>query len=112
MSHIHGFQTFLSQSLTNDRLPLKASSINTTIKAVRVFLELLPNTATFTGRWRNTSNTSRPRSCFRQCPHHGQVRLLMRKINTSTPTGIRDRTAIELLYSIRDPDGELELSDP
>jgi integrase/recombinase XerD len=109
MSHIHGFQAFLSQRLTKDRLPLKASSINTTIKAVRVFLELLHEYGYIHRPLaKYISYIKEPQLLPRSVLNHGQVRQLMRKINTGTPAGIRDRAAIELLYSSGIRVGELE----
>jgi site-specific recombinase XerD len=40
---------------------------------------------------------------------HAQVRMLLRKIDTTTSSGVCDRTAIELLYSSGIRIGELEL---
>ena len=109
MTHIHGYQAHLSQRLTKERLPLRPASINTAIKAVRVFLELLHEYGYLNRPLvKHISYIKEPQLLPRSVLSHAQVRQLIRKIDTGTPTGIRDRAAIELLYSSGIRVGELE----
>ena len=109
LAHVHGFQAHLSQRLTRDGLPLKPASINTAVKAVRVFLVLLHEYGYITRPLaKQLAYVSLPQLLPRSVLSHAQVRQLMRKIDTGTPTGIRDRAAIELLYSSGIRIGELE----
>jgi len=107
--HLHAFQQWLNQRKTWRGTPMKPAAINTVLKGVRGFLYYLNDIG-----------------CLRQplAPHlqfirepkllpesvltHAQVRKLLRSINTTTPDGIRDRAAIELLYSSGIRVGELE----
>lgn len=109
LEHVHAFQSHISQRFTAKGLPWKPASINTVIKAVRPFLDYLHELGYI------TRNLSRHLQYIREphlLPHsvltHAQVRLLMRKIDTGTPTGVMDRAAIELLYSSGIRVGELE----
>lgn len=109
LEHVHAFQAHLSQRFTVKGLPWKPASINTVIKAVRPFLDYLHELGFI------TRNLARHLQYVREphlLPHsvltHAQVRQLMRKIDTGTPTGVMDRAAIELLYSSGIRVGELE----
>jgi integrase/recombinase XerD len=109
LEHVHAFQSHISQRFTAKGLPWKPASINTVIKAVRPFLDYLHELGYI------TRDLSRHLQYIREphlLPHsvltHAQVRLLMRKIDTGTPTGVMDRAAIELLYSSGIRVGELE----
>jgi len=109
LEQVHSFQAHLSQRFTAKGLPWKPASINTVIKAVRPFLEFLYELGYIT---RNLAKHLRYIREPHLLPHsvltHAQVRLLMRKIDTGTPTGVMDRAAIELLYSSGIRVGELE----
>ena len=109
LEHVHAFQAHMSQRFTAKGLPWKPISINTVIKAVRPFLDYLHELGYI------TRDLSRHLQYIREphlLPHsvltHAQVRLLIRKIDTGTPTGVMDRAAIELLYSSGIRVGELE----
>jgi integrase/recombinase XerD len=109
IAHIHGFQNHLSARVTRAGLPLKPASINTTIKGVRVFLDLLQDYGYLTRRLaKQLAYVREPRLLPTSVLTHAQVRQLIRRIDTGTPVGIRDRTAIELLYSSGIRIGELE----
>ena len=109
VEHIRSFQAHLSQRLTKFGMPLKPRTINSIVKGVRPFLEML----------HEDGHLHRPlskRLQYIKIPDllpasvltHAQVKQLVRKINTTTPIGIRDRAAIELLYSSGIRIGELE----
>lgn len=109
IEHIHAFQAHLSQRLTKHGLPLRPATINTIIKAARVFLDLLYEYAyTHRSLARHLAYIQEPQLLPKSVLNHAQVRQLIRKIDTGTPVGIRDRAAIELLYSSGIRVGELE----
>ena len=109
IAHVHAFQAHLSQRLTMHGLPLKPATINTIVKAARVFLDLLHEYGYINRPLaRHLAYIKEPQLLPRSVLTHAQVRQLMRKIDTGTPTGIRDRAAIELLYSSGIRIGELE----
>lgn len=110
VSVLHGFQCHLSQRTTQDGLPMKPASINTIVKGVRVFLDLLHDYGYTTRRLaKQIAYVREPRLLPKSVLNHGQVRQLIRRIKTSNPVGIRDRAAIELLYSSGIRIGELEI---
>jgi len=110
LEHIHGFQSHLTQKVTAEGLPLKPASINTIIKAVRPFLDLMADYGYITRPLaKHLTYVRLPELLPTSVLTHAQVRLLIRKIDTTTPTGIGDRTAVELLYSSGIRIGELEL---
>jgi len=109
IAHVHAYQAHLSQRVTRDGLPLRPATINTAIKAVRVFLDLLHEYGYINRPLaRHMAYIREPQLLPRSVLTHAQVRQLIRKIDTGTPTGIRDRAAIELLYSSGIRVGELE----
>lgn len=109
VEHVHAFQAHLSQRLTKDGLPLKPATINTIVKAIRVFLDLLYEYGYLhRALSRQLAYIREPQLLPKSVLSHVQVRQLMRRIDTGTPTGVRDRAAIELLYSSGIRIGELE----
>ena len=109
IEHIHAFQAHISQRLTKDGLPLKPATINTIVKGVRVFLDLLHEYGYLhRSLSRQLAYIREPQLLPKSVLTHAQVRQLMRRIDTGQPTGIRDRAAIELLYSSGIRIGELE----
>jgi site-specific recombinase XerD len=109
MTHIHAFQSHLGQRLTQVGMPLKPATINTIVKSVRAFLDLLLEAGYLhQSLARHLVYIREPQLLPRSVLTHTQVRQLMRQINTGTPTGIRDRAIIELLYSSGIRIGELE----
>lgn len=109
LDHIHAFQAHMSQRRTKDGLPMKPASINSVIKGVRPFLALLYDYGLTSRPFENHLQYVKvPDLLPVSVLNHSQVRQLIRKVNTQTTTGIRDRTAIELLYSTGMRIGELE----
>lgn len=110
LDHMHAFQSHLSQRPTiKQGLPLKPSTINTIIKSVRAFLEMLHEYGYIHRPLaKHLVYIREPQMLPRSVLTHVQVRALMRKIDTGTPTGVRDRAIIELLYSSGIRIGELE----
>jgi integrase/recombinase XerD len=109
IEHVHAFQAYLSQKVTKKGLPWKPASINTVIKAVRPFLDLLADYGYITRPLaKHLKYVRLPDLLPTSVLTHAQVRQLIRKIDTGTPNGIRDRAAIELLYSSGIRVGELE----
>jgi len=108
-AHLHGFQSHLSARLTRTGMPLKPSTINSVIKGVRPFLEMLYEYGlTRRPLARYLRYVKVPDLLPTSILSHAQVKQLMRKIDATTPVGIRDRAAIELLYSSGIRIGELE----
>jgi len=109
LEHIHSFQSHLSQRLTKSGMPLKPATINSIIKAVRPYLEMLHEQGYLRRVLsKHLKYIREPKLLPTSVLTHAQVRKLMRKINTNTSVGICDRAAIELLYSSGIRIGELE----
>lgn len=109
LEHINAFQAHLSQRLTKKGLPWKPISINTVIKGVRPFLHYLYEHGYITRQLEKRLQYVREAKLLpTSVLTHGQVRKLIRKIKTGTPTGITDRAVIELLYTSGIRVGELE----
>ncbi len=109
LEHIHSFQSHLSTRLTKSGMPLKPRTINSTVKGVRPFLEMLYEYGlTRRSLAKHLQYVKVPDLLPASVLTHAQVKQLMRKIDTTTPVGIRDRAAIELLYSSGIRIGELE----
>jgi len=109
LDHILSFQSHLSVRLTKSGMPLKPRSINSIIKGVRPFLEMLHDYGLLRRPLtKHLKYVKVPDLLPSSVLTHAQVRKLIRKIDTTTPEGIRDRAAIELLYSSGIRIGELE----
>ena len=110
LEHIHAFQSHLSQRLTKKTgMPLKPSTINSIIKAVRPYLDMLHECGYLRRPLaKHLKYIREPHLLPSSVLTHAQVRSLMRKIDTNTTAGIRDRAAVELLYSSGIRIGELE----
>jgi site-specific recombinase XerD len=107
--HIQAFQSYLSARLTRSGMPLKPRSINSVVKGVRPFLERLYEQGLLRRPLaRHLQYVKVPDLLPTSILTHAQVKMLMRKIDTATLAGIRDRAAIELLYSSGIRIGELE----
>ena len=106
---MQAFQAHLSVRLTQKGVPLKPRSINSIIKGVRPFLDMLHEQGlTRRPLGKHLQYIKVPDLLPTSILTHAQVKKLMRKIDTATPAGIRDRAAIELLYSSGIRIGELE----
>jgi integrase/recombinase XerD len=100
LEHIHGFQAYLSRRITRFGLPMKPAAINTVIKGVRSFLDLLDDHGCLRRPLAKKLDYVRePNLLPTSVLTHAQVRKFLRKINTQNSEGIRDRTALELMYS-------------
>jgi len=109
LEHIHSFQSHLSTRLTKSGMPLKPRTINSTVKGVRPFLEMLYDYGLLRRVLaKHLQYVKVPDLLPASVLTHAQVKQLMRKIDTTSPVGIRDRAAIELLYSSGIRIGELE----
>ena len=109
IEHLHSFQSHLSVRLTKSGLPMKPRTINSIVKGVRPFLEMLYEYGYLRRSIaKHLHYVKLPDLLPVSVLTHAQVKALMRKIDTTTPVGIRDRAAIELLYSSGIRIGELE----
>ncbi len=109
LEHIQAFQLHLSARLTQSGMPYKPRTINSVVKGVRPFLELLYERGLLRRPLaKHLHYVKVPDLLPTSILTHAQVKKLMRKIDTTTPVGIRDRAAIELLYSSGIRIGELE----
>ena len=109
VEHIHAFQKHIGQRLTKKGMPLKPSAINTVIKGARPFLEMLHDEGYLRrGLAKHLKYIREPELLPQSVLMHAQVRKLLRKIDATTPAGIRDRAAIELMYSSGLRIGEVE----
>lgn len=109
LEHIHSFQSHLSTRLTKSGMPYKPRTINSVVKGVRPFLEMLHDYGLLRRVLaKHLQYVKVPDLLPASVLTHAQVKQLMRKIDTTTPVGIRDRAAIELLYSSGIRIGELE----
>ena len=109
IEHIDAYQCALTDHRTVKGLPLKPITINTRIKSVRVFLDYLHERSYLLKPLaRHLIYLKEPKLLPTSVLTHAQVRKLMRKIDTATALGIRDRAALELLYSSGIRVGEME----
>ena len=107
--HLHQYQHHLAEYTTSTGLPLKPSSLNSRVKSIRSFLEFLyrrryigqplPDQLAYVKESRLL-----PSSVL----NHAQVQALLQQIPTDCEDGVRDRAAIELLYSTGVRISELE----
>lgn len=100
LEHIHGFQAHLNQRRTRKGLPMKPASINTIVKGVRSFLELLDDHGALRRPLANSLEYIRePNLLPSSVLTHAQVRKLLRKVGSQSSEDVRDRAALELMYS-------------
>ena len=106
---LHEFQKHLSQRLTKEGMPLKPITMNTIIKGIRAWLAWMYDLGyVYRVLEKHLAYVREPRVLPTSVLTHAQVRKLIRKIDTNTGDGIRDRAAIELMYSSGIRIGELE----
>ncbi len=99
---------YLSTVRTAKGYPLKASTINRHIIAVRGFLIFLARNGYVQSRvLDNLPYVKEPKRLPGSVLTHEQVKSLLTRIPTDTPEGYRDRTMFELLYSTGIRAGEL-----
>ncbi|MCC5851113.1 MAG: tyrosine-type recombinase/integrase, partial [Verrucomicrobia bacterium] len=100
LEHIHGFQAHLAQRRTRKGLPMKPASINTVIKGVRAFLDLLDDCGCLRRPLAKKLDYVRePNLLPTGVLTHAEVRKLLRKLGAQSSEGVRDRAALELMYS-------------
>ncbi|MDA3874481.1 MAG: tyrosine-type recombinase/integrase [Kiritimatiellae bacterium] len=100
VEHIHGFQAYLSQRRTRKGMPMKPAAINTVIKGVRSFLELLDDHGCLRRPLAKKLDYVRePNLLPTSVLTHAQVRKLLRKVGSQSSEDVRDRAALELMYS-------------
>jgi integrase/recombinase XerD len=109
LEHLHAFQAHLGARTARSGLPHKPSAVNTIVKGVRVFLNLLYERGLLRRPLAGALRYVKlPDLLPSSVLTHAQVKQVMRQIPTGTPVGIRDRAALELLYSSGLRIGELE----
>ena len=109
IEHIAAYQQSLADHRTVKGLPLKPITINTVIKSVRVFLDFLHERGYLLRPLaRQLAYIREPKLLPTSVLAHAQVRRLLRRIDTTTALGIRDRATLELLYSSGIRVGEME----
>jgi len=110
--YLHRYQRHFGQYTTKKGLPLKPSSVNSRIKSLRSFLDFLHDRRYIVAKLsREIEYIKEDRLLPVSILTHAQVRKLLRRINTDTEPGIRDRAAVELLYSNGVRISELEALD-
>lgn len=99
-AHLEAWQKHLKARRTGKGLPLKPRSINKRIECVRGFFKYL---AEFGYMQKRTCDVLRYIKQPRVLPvgvlENRDMKKMLRKINTSSPAGYRDRTILELMYS-------------
>lgn len=107
--HITDYQAHLAGYVTKNGVPMKPSSLNTAIKCVRRLLQYAFDQQLIA---RNLSErlqyVKEPQILPTSVLLHNEVKKLIGQIDVTTEEGIRDRAAIELLYSSGMRIGELE----
>jgi integrase/recombinase XerD len=98
--HLHAYQKHLIEYTTKKGLPHKPSSLNTKVKGLRRLLTFLHDRAyTTRALIHDIHYIKEPQLLPSSVLTHKEVKKLLRQIDTTTMEGIRDRAAIELLYS-------------
>jgi integrase/recombinase XerD len=106
--HLHAYQKRLADHRTPRGLPLKPSALNSKVKAIHRFLDFLNERSYTHLKLRYQLHyIKEPQVLPTSVLTHAQVKKLLRQINPGSIEGIRDRAAIELLYSTGIRIGEL-----
>ena len=106
--HLHDYQKHLSTYVTHRGTPLKPSALNTKVKGLRRLLQFTYERNYVTRRLTHDIHYVRePQLLPTSVLTHKQVKKLIKKIDPSSLEGMRDRAAIELLYSTGIRIGEL-----
>lgn len=99
-AHLEGWQKHLATRRTRKGLPLKSRSINKKIECVKGFLKYLVE---FGFMQKKTCDVlqyvKQPQVLPVGVLENRDMRKMLRKINTSSTTGYRDKTILELMYS-------------
>jgi len=105
---LQDYQLHLANHRTVRGTPLKPGSINNSIKALRGWLRFLHSRGYFTEQLADSLQYAKePDLLPTSVLEHKELRQHLRKINTGTPLGFRNRTMLELLYSCGIRCGEL-----
>lgn len=108
-AHLHRYQRHLAEYTTARGMPLKPSSLNSRIKSVRSFLDFLHGRRVIPAKLsEQIEYVKEERRLPAGILTHAQTRELLQRIPTDTETGIRDRAALEFLYSTGARISELE----
>ena len=106
--HLHGYQSNLANHHTAKGMPLKPGTINNHVKAVRQFTRFLHEGGLLTRNLAECiSHVKEPKMLPTSVLEHNEIRSVLRKLDTTTPIGYRNRTVLELLYSSGIRGGEL-----
>ena len=99
-AHVEGWQKHLKTRRTGKGLPLKPRSVNKKIECVKGFFKYLVE---FGFMQKKTADVlqyvKQPQVLPMGVLENRDMRKMLRKINTSSMTGYRDRTILELMYS-------------
>jgi len=107
-SHLFAWQKYLIERRTAKGLPLKPKTINKTVASVRSFLKHLAKKGYILSSLLDAvCYVKEPKFLPLGVLTHGKVRKMLRKVDTSSPEGYRDRTVLEILYSTGIRAGEL-----
>ena len=100
ISHLRARHRHLCQRKTCRGLPLKVRTLNKHIEGLRVFLNYLEENGYIISKLRSSVQyVKEPYFLPSTIMEHKQAKKFLGSIDTSTPTGYRDRTMFELLYT-------------
>jgi len=106
--HLEAWLRYLHERRTTRGHPLKASSVNKYIEAVRGLIKYLSKQGVIQpGLIETIDYVKEPRVLPTSVLTHAQVRKLLNTISTQQTVGYRDRAMLELLYSTGIRAGEL-----
>lgn len=107
-SHLFAWQKHLNDYRTKHGLPLKPKTVNKTVASVRSFLKHLSRKAYILPSLLEAIRYLKtPKYLPMGVLTHAQVKKVLRKMNTSSSEGYRDRTILEIFYSTGIRAGEL-----
>jgi len=98
--HFRDYRRHLRELTSERGAPMKPGSINVHIRGLRGFAGFLAREGHISPRIADgIAYLKEPQTLPTSVLEHGQVRKLLRSIDTTTPNGYRDRTIMELMYS-------------
>lgn len=98
--HLFSWQKHLIGRRNAKGLPLRARSVNHHILSVRGFLSFLAERGFILAETVNALKyVKEPSFLPLEALSHAQIRKVLKKIDSSSPEGYRDRTILEVLYS-------------
>lgn len=99
-AHLEGWQRHLSLRRSSKGLPLKARSVNKKIESVRGLLKYLVEMGYMQKRTLDILRyVKQPKVLPVGVLENRDMKKMLRKIDTSSTTGYRDRSILELMYS-------------